>query len=144
MILLDVNVLVYAYREDAECHTEYRAWLDRTLEEEAVIGVAEFVLASVVRVTTHPKIFAKPSKLADALGFCDYMREQENVIVVAPGKRHWTLFKELSRNAGSKGNTITDAYIAALAQEHGAEMITADRDFARFAGIHCRHPLNQP
>ena len=142
MILLNVNVLVYAFRQDAESHVEYRSWLDRVLEEEPVVGVAEFVLASVVRVTTRPKIFAKPSKLADALDFCDYMREQEYVLVVAPGKRHWTLFKELARNAGAKGNTITDAYIAALAQEHGAEMITADRDFARFAGIRCRHPLN--
>lgn len=143
MILLDVNVLVYAFRKDAESHAEYRAWLDRSLEEGTVVGVAEFVLASVVRVTTHPKVFAKPSKLADALDFCDYMREQENVIVVTPGNRHWTIFKELAQSAGAKGNTITDAYIAALAAEHGAEMITTDRDFARFAGLRCRHPLNQ-
>jgi uncharacterized protein len=35
-----------------------------------------------------------------------------------------------------------DAYLAALAIEHGCEVITADRDFRGFPGLRWRHPLN--
>ena len=142
MILPDVNVLIYAFRKDAEEHEEYRTWLEQALGNEPIFGVSEFVLSAVVRVTTHPKIFAKPSSVDEAIGFADFIRKQSNVVPVMPGIRHWEIFADLCRKSGVKGNLVADAYLAALAIESGAEWITADRDFARFEGLKWRHPFD--
>ena len=40
------------------------------------------------------------------------------------------------------GKLIPDAYLAALALEHGCEFISTDKDFRRFPGLRWRHPLN--
>lgn len=142
MILPDVNVLIYAFRKDATRHGEYRTWLEEALRNEPVFGVSELVLSSVIRVTTHPKIFAKPSSINEAVGFANFMRTQPNAVPVSPGAGHWEIFTDLCRKSGAKGNLVADAYLAALAIESGSEWITADRDFARFEGLKWRHPLD--
>jgi toxin-antitoxin system PIN domain toxin len=76
-----------------------------------------------------------------ALAFADALRAQPNAVVVAPGDRHWGIFRQLCIGAGAKGNLVADAYLAALAIESGSEWITTDRDFSRFAGLRWRHPL---
>ena len=63
MIVPDVNVLVYAAREDAERHGEYRAWLERAFDGQEPVGVSELVLSGVVRVLTHPRVFDPPTQL---------------------------------------------------------------------------------
>ncbi|MBN1675479.1 MAG: type II toxin-antitoxin system VapC family toxin [Kiritimatiellae bacterium] len=142
MILPDANVLIYAFRKDAQRHREYRAWLEQALGHEPIFGVSDLVLSTVVRVTTHPKIFAKPSSIDEALGFAAFIRKQPNVVPVSPGVRHWEIFTDVCRKCGAKGNLVADAYLAALAIESGSEWITADRDFARFEGLKWRHPLD--
>jgi uncharacterized protein len=52
------------------------------------------------------------------------------------------LFLNLCRSADARGSLVAGAYLAALAIETGSELITTDRDFARFAGLHWRHPLD--
>ena len=42
----------------------------------------------------------------------------------------------------AKGNLVTDAYLAALAIEKGAELITSDRDFSRFPGLKWQAPAS--
>ncbi len=103
-------------------------------------GVSELVLSGFLRVVTHPKVFTKPSKLADALAFADQVRDQPNCIVVEPGPRHWEIFRRLCVENGVRGNLVPDAYLAALAIEAGCEWITTDRDFSRFPGLRWRHP----
>ncbi len=71
MILVDVNVLIYAFRRDIDRHPEYRTWLKKLLTNEPVFGVSELVLSSLVRIVTHPKVFARPSTLDEAFGFVD-------------------------------------------------------------------------
>jgi len=141
LILPDANVLIYSFRRDAGRHSEYLAWLKSALLEEQAVGISEFVLSSVVRVTTHPSIFKKPSAIEETLAFCDTLLSQPNVLRIVPGERHWSIFSRISRAAGVRGNLVPDAYLAALAIEHGAELITTDRDFARFSGLRWRHPL---
>jgi toxin-antitoxin system PIN domain toxin len=143
VIALDVNVLIYAFRRDCEEHGQYKKWLDTVLEEDQAIGLSDIVLSSFVRITTHPKVFSKPSSLAQAFGFCDSLWSQPNVMRLVPGDRHWTIFADLCKSAGAKGNLITDAYLAALAIESGAEWVTTDRDFARFPKLRWRHPLHK-
>lgn len=142
MILTDVNVLVYAFRRDSERHEEYRSWLEAALESEPVFGVSDLILSSVVRITTHPRIFVRPSMLDEVLTFVDFIRSQPNSVPVNPGARHWGIFVGLCRKAGAKGNLVPDAYLAALAIESGSQWVTSDRDFARFEGLTWRHPLD--
>lgn len=141
MILVDVNVLVYAFRKDSERHSEYRAWLGQALQQEPVVGLSEYVMHSVVRIVTHPRIFNQPSTTVEALAFCDHLLTHTHVIRVTPGQRHWELFSDLCIRARAKGNLVSDAYLAALAMENGAEWITTDRDFSSFPGLRWRHPL---
>jgi uncharacterized protein len=138
LILPDVNVLVYAFRSDAVQHERYRDWLESVVNGAAAYGIAPQVLASVVRVTTHRKIFARPSAPADVFAFCRVLLEQPNATVIAPGERHWDIFETLCDSAAATGNLVQDAWFAALAIESGCEWITTDRDFARFPGLRWR------
>ena len=141
MILPDVNVLIYAHREDAVDHERYRAWLETMAGSDAAYGLSDLVLSGFVRVVTHSRVFEKPSTLADALTFCDQLRDRPNRVRIAPGTGHWSIYTRLCREAGAKGNLVPDAFLAALAIEHGCEWITTDRDFARFDGLRWSHPL---
>ncbi len=144
MILCDVNVLLYAFRRDAERHEEYRAWLESVLRDAPTFGVAEMVLASVIRISTHPRIYREPSTLEEVGTFAQYLTDQPNAVRIRPGSGHWDLFTSLCRKVGTRGNLVADAYLAALAIESGCEWITTDRDFARFPGLRWRHPLDPP
>ena len=141
MILPDVNVLIYAFRADAERHKEYRSWLESVVNGPAAYGIAPQVLGSVVRICTHPRIHARPSRVRDAFEFCRVILEQPNATVVTPGQRHWEIFEALCRQSKATGNLVQDAWFAALAVESGCEWITTDRDYARFAGLACRAPF---
>lgn len=142
MLLCDVNVLVYAHRADTPDHQAYREWLERVINARAAYGVSDLVLSGFLRIVTHPRIFAQPSTLEDALAFARQVRNQPNAVVLKPGDRHWVIFTELCEAADVKGNLIPDAFLAALAIESGSEWITTDRDFSRFAGLNWRHPLD--
>lgn len=141
MILPDVNVLIYAFRSEAEQHEAYRAWLEDVVNGPSAYGIAPQVLAGVVRICTHPRIFKQPSTLDDVLEFCDVLSEQPNASLVSPGERHWSIFESLCRQSRVSGNLVQDAWFAALAIESGCEWITADRDYAKFDGLSWRTPV---
>jgi toxin-antitoxin system PIN domain toxin len=99
------------------------------------------VLSGFLRIVTHPRIFALPTPVGDAIEFVVALRGQPNCVPVEPGSRHWDVFVNLCREGQAKGNLVADAYLAALAIESGSEWITTDRDYARFPGLRSRHPL---
>lgn len=142
MRLFDVNVLVYAYREDTAQHQAIHAWLKTVINARQSYCMADIVLSGFLRVVTHPRIFNPPSPLPDALTFVDAIRNQPNCVLINPGERHWEIFKHLCQTTGVKGNLVPDAYLAALAIESGSEWITTDRDFSRFPDLNWRHPLD--
>lgn len=141
MVLPDVNVLVYAHREDSPHHAGCREWLESVINGPESFGLSELVLSGFLRVVTHPKVFTRPSPLADALEFAEQLRGRPNCVPVAPGRRHWQIFRGLCAEAGAKGNLVPDAYLAAMAIEAGCEWVTTDQDFSRFKGLRWRHPL---
>jgi toxin-antitoxin system PIN domain toxin len=141
VILLDVNVLVYAFRDASPDHAAYKGWLEAAIELDEPFGVSELVLSGFLRVVTHPRVFDPPAPVTDALAFAEALRSQPTAVTVAPGAHHWAIFDRLCRSAGAKGNLIADAYLAAVAIEAGCEFITTDRDFSRFPGLRWRHPL---
>jgi toxin-antitoxin system PIN domain toxin len=142
VILPDVNVLVYAHREDAPEHQRFRDWLRSALEEQEPYGISELVLSGFLRVVTHPRVFRRPTQMRTALEFVGALRERPNAVLVSPGARHWGIFVDLCRRTGVRGNLVPDAYLAARAIETGSEWITTDRDYSRFPGLRWRHPLN--
>lgn len=141
MILCDVNVLVYAYRAEANEHERYAAWLRETIASEQAFGVSELVLSRFLRIVTHPRVMKVPAPIASALAFTEALRAQPNAVGLSPAGRHWEIFERLCRDANATGNLVPDAYLAALAIEHGADLVTTDRDFARFPSLRWRHPL---
>jgi len=140
VILPDVNILVHAFRADSSNHGTCRSWLDGVVNGEARYGMAPHVLSGVIRITTHPKVFAVPSGLDEVLRFCDILLDQSHCVVIEPGERHWEIFKRLCIEADARGNLVPDAWLAALAIESGCEWITLDRDYARFSGLRWRLP----
>ncbi len=141
MRLIDVNVLVYAHRQDAPGHTDYFHWLQGMLSNDEAYGISDLVLSGFLRIVTHPRVFNPPSPLDAALTFAEQVRGQPNCVPITPGPRHWGIFTGLCLSAGVKGNLVPGAYLAALAIESGSEWITTDRDFSRFPGLRWRHPL---
>ena len=141
MILPDVNVLIYAFRIDAHRHSDYREWLQSVVDGEAPYGMSPQVLAAVVRITTHPRIYARPDQPEAAIGFANTLLHQPHCQLIEPGPRHWHIFCDLCSSSGASGNLVQDAWFAALAIESGCEWLTADRDYARFQGLRWRAPF---
>lgn len=141
MVLLDVNVLVYAHRQDSPHHDSYRNWLEELINSEQAYGVSDLVLSGFLRLVTHPQVFNPPSTMAKAMAFATELRDQPNCTIINPGPRHWDIFSRLCRTTDIKGNLVPDAFFAALAIESGSEWVTADRDYHRFPGLRVRHPL---
>ncbi len=141
MILCDVNVVLYAFRKDAVDHPRYRAWLEEAVNGAGAYGMAPQVLSSMIRVSTHPRVFVHPSRLDEALNFSRVLIDQPNCVSVQPGPRHWDIFTALCQQADATGNLVPDAWFAAMAIESGCEWITTDRDYARFKGLRWRPPF---
>jgi hypothetical protein len=134
-------VLVYAHRADSPLHVEMRAWLEAQINADAAYGLSDLVVSGFLRIVTHPRVFEVPSAWPDAIRFAEQLRDQPNCVAIVPGPHHWEIFARLCKSAAAKGNLVSDAYLAALAIEHGCEWITTDRDFSRFPGLKWRHPL---
>jgi toxin-antitoxin system PIN domain toxin len=141
MILPDVNVLIYAHREESDRHEEFRKWLEGVMRGGSAYGVSDIVLSGCLRVLTHPRIFNPPTPAPLAMAFVRQLREDRHAVVISPGPRHWEIFRALCEKTEARGNLVADAYLAALAIESGSEWITTDRDYARFPGLRWRHPL---
>jgi len=139
MQLPDVNVLIYAHREDAPEHDRYAAWLRALTDAQEPFAVSDAVLASVIRIVTNPKIFDPPSPTDAAVAFCQRLVDWPRAVMIVPSRRHWDIFTGLCANI--HGRLVADAYLAALAIEHGCELVTTDSDFARFPGLRWRHPF---
>lgn len=141
MILPDANVLLYAFRAGAQDHRAYKKWLEDVVNGEMAYGMSPQVLASVIRIATHPRIFTQPSRLADAVTFATLLLEQPHCQIIQPGQRHWGIYRGLCESARATGNLTQDAWFAAIAIESGCEWITTDRDFSRFEGLRWRAPF---
>jgi uncharacterized protein len=143
VIAPDVNVLLYALREESERHAEFRQWLLDVLNGGERVALFEPVLASVLRVATHPNIYRTPTPRRVVEAFIDGCLSAPAAVALRAEAAHWTMFRELCTRSDCRGNLVQDAYLAALALEHNCTFVTTDRDFARFHGLRWRHPLDE-
>ncbi len=144
MILVDANLLIYAIDQDAPHHKTARRWVEGALSGSTVVGLSWGVILAFLRLTTRPGILRRPMPPETALAFVDEWLGLPSVEVVVPGDRHWAVFRNLLKAAGTAGNLTSDAHLAALAIERGATLFSADNDFARFPGLHSVNPLQRP
>lgn len=143
MMLVDTNVMVYAHRRDAERHPEYRDWMWAMINGPEPYAVADFAVLGMVRVVTDRRFYREvASTITDALAFAGEIRNQPHAHVISPGPKFWSIFSNLCRLTDAGGKLIPGAYLAALALEHGCEVVTTDKDFRRFPALRWRHPLN--
>jgi toxin-antitoxin system PIN domain toxin len=142
VVLVDVNILVYASRADSPEHEPYRAWVEKTVARPDPFAVAVGTLSAFLRLVTNPRIFPVPTPLDQAVAFVRALRDQPNCVLLAPGPRHLELFLDLCLRAKATAKLVPDAELAALAIENGCELVSADRDFARFPDLGWRHPLD--
>jgi len=141
MIVLDANILIYAVNQDAVLHRKAKAWLESAISSSESIGLSWNVLLAFVRVTTRPGLFRNPLRPEVALDIIESWLNQPSVTVIHPGPRHVSILRELLVPAGTGGNLASDAHLAALAIEHGAELCSSDNDFGRFPRLRWRNPL---
>jgi predicted nucleic acid-binding protein len=65
-----------------------------------------------------------------------------HVSVLEPGERRLDVLEELLVSIKVGRNLVHDAHLAALAIENRGVIYSNDRDFARFAGVRWRNPLD--
>jgi toxin-antitoxin system PIN domain toxin len=138
--LVDANVLLYAVNRDAPHHAAARGWLDDALGGVRTVGFPWVALLAFLRLSTRSGLFPKPLGVDDAIGVVEAWLSRPAAVVVHPTARHLSVLHGLIQPIGAAGNLVTDAHLAALAVEHGAELVSYDTDFNRFPGLRWRRP----
>jgi hypothetical protein len=139
--LPDLNLLIYAIDESSPRHAKARAWLEEVLSGTEAVAFAWAVLLGFVRISTNPVALESPLSAGEAFDYVDGWLEQPVADVVHPTPQHAARLRELLEPVGAAGNLASDAHLAALAIEHGAELCSCDTDFARFVGLRWLDPL---
>jgi toxin-antitoxin system PIN domain toxin len=135
VILIDANLLLYAYHERAEQHDASRTWLEAALSGPELVRFAWLTLWAFLRIGTNPRVFERPLSTSEAEAAISSWLAQPAAGILEPGERHWDILCGLVREGQATAPLIMDAVLAAIALEHGATLCTTDRDFSRFAGV---------
>jgi hypothetical protein len=144
VIVLDANLLLYAY--DSAC-AEYqvaRAWLETVFSGEEPVGIPWQTISAFLRIHTNSRLPGDRFNMEEATRVVDQWIELPQVRLLVPGERHWSLFRRMLLEGQVRGPRTTDAQLAALTIEHGGMLYTTDRDFARFPGLRWVNPLLTP
>lgn len=141
MILIDANLLLYAYHAASPAHEQARSWLESTLSSPTPVRLAWTAVLAFLRLTTSPRIFERPLSMSEAEAAVSTWLALPSVGTLEPGERHWEVLSGLLRSEQVSGALVMDAALAALAIEHGAILCTTDRDFSRFRGLRVENPL---
>jgi toxin-antitoxin system PIN domain toxin len=141
LILVDANILLYAEDSLNPNHEGARAWWDTQLSGSSIVCLCWTVLCAFIRIATNPRIFEYPLSLEQALDRVQSWLDQPCTRVIRPTERHWTIFQQMLVDGQALANLVTDAHLAALAIEHGCELVSTDSDFARFPKLKWKNPL---
>jgi toxin-antitoxin system PIN domain toxin len=132
VIVLDANLLLYAYDPASPHYAKSRRWIQQAFSGEEVVGIPWHSVAAFLRIVTNTKL---PGQGAT------FDRAAQIVRLLAPGEQHWRLFRQMITEGQARGPLVSDAQLAALTIEHGGVLHTTDRDFARFPGLRWINPI---
>lgn len=141
MIVVDVNLLLYASFATFAQHEAGRAWFEKALNGDEQLLLPGVSVFGFVRIATNPRVFEKPLRVGDALDVVESWLEQPHVHFLVPGPRHVEIAFRLLRDLGAARNLTTDVQLAAHAIENQAVLCSNDSDFARFQGLRWENPL---
>jgi hypothetical protein len=142
VILVDANILLYAEDSLSPRHREARVWWDHRLSGGDPVCLCWSVLSAFIRISTNPRAFERPLSLAQSLARVRSWLDQPCVRIIQPTDRHWAVFQQMLNDGQAVANLVTDAHLAALAIEHGCELVSTDADFARFPALKWTNPLS--
>lgn len=140
MIVVDANVLLYAYDDSSLRHERARTWLEGVLNGPASVGFPLASLLAFIRIGTDPRVFERPLDAGEAIEAVSGWLDRPVASIVEPGRRHWSILAELCEQGRARGPLTADAHLAALAVEYGSAIATTDRDFARFDHVEVIDP----
>lgn len=143
MILVDANLLLYAYDASAQQHKDAKRWWQEQLSQPYPVSLAWITVVAFIRIGTNPRVFSRPLTISEACAHVAGWFKQPMLTVLEPGERHWMVLQQTLETAQAAGNLVTDAHLAALAIEHGATLCSTDQDFSRFDGLNWLNPLAQ-
>lgn len=142
MILVDANLLLYAYDTASPHHEKARGWFEQVMAEEEV-GLALTTLLAFVRIASSPAVFERPLPVDEAVALVQEWLAVPTVSLVEPTHRHWPRLAQVASEGQARGPLVMDAHLATLAMEHGAVLQSTDRDFRRFDGLRWRDPIRE-
>ena len=141
MILVDANLLLYAYDSSSPRHASAKKWLETTLSSDEEVRIPLASALAFLRIGTHPSVFLRPLAARDAVAIVAEWLQRPRVELADPTNGHWGILGPLAEGGQARGPLMTDAHLAALTMEHGGVLCTTDRDFARFEGLRFMNPL---
>ena len=141
MILIDANLLLYAYDSESPHHEAARTWLETAMSSGHPLRFALITLLAFVRIASDRRIYTRPLSPAETCSLIEQWLSRSNVRLLQPGPRAWRLLKAMCEDGQARGAMVMDAHLAALAMEHGASIATSDRDFLRFPNIKIVNPV---
>ena len=140
MIVVDANVLLYAYDETDRRFPVVAPWFHRQMAGSDDVGLSLLAIMAFLRISTDHRVFEQPRPVATALATVDSCLARPNTRLLEPTGRHWETLANLAARGQAHGPQLMDAHLAALTIEHGATLATADRGFARYAGLRTIDP----
>jgi hypothetical protein len=144
LILIDTNLLLYAYDTASPEHSSSKRWIESVFSGESPVLLPWQVILAFLRISTNPRAMESPLSRKAATSIVREWLDRRQVKIVEPGDRHWEILCDLIESAQATGPLVMDAHLAALAIENGATLCSADRDFTRFDGLDWRNPLADP
>ncbi len=141
MIVLDANILLYAYDADSDKHAKARAWVEEVFSGASPVGLPWQTLSVFMRIVTNPRLTGKRFTTVEVADLVDQWVKQPNVRLLGPGDNHWSFLRQMIVDGQVRGPLITDAQLAALTIEYGGILHTTDRDFSRFPGLRWKNPI---
>ena len=141
MIVLDVNLLIYAYDTASPHHKSAIRWMEKALSGGEPVGLPWQTASAFLRISTNANLPGDRFTAEEAAQILDELLDQPNVRLLVPGEHHWGLFRQMITEGQARGPLVSDAQLAALTIEYGGVLHTTDRDFARFPGLRWTNPL---
>jgi toxin-antitoxin system PIN domain toxin len=143
MILIDANILLYAYDSSAQNHRPARAWFEQVMSKPEPVGLSWITILAFLRLSTDRRVFLRPLSINESLKTVSEWLSLPTVHILSPTDRHFEILTSLLAAGQASGPLVMDGHLAALAIEHGAVVQTTDRDFTRFPGLRFANPLER-